>query len=156
MPLGDTAIDNALPKTLAAIIEGVVENENLRDRHAVENTVQLLRALAELPADAAPDVVAAKVAEVGVPRFYQTSLLRIVVQMAISARQDTETSADLGLEISVATIDAHYAAKYSAATAAASTVEIEMVPSPAPDYLLPLLSQISAHLPAPPAQPSSP
>ncbi|MFQ6099406.1 MAG: hypothetical protein ACE5O2_16860 [Armatimonadota bacterium] len=163
MALGDAAIQNSLPGALAAIVEGVVRSEALRDRCAVDNTIRLLRALDELAgpvgdgqAVVPPEAVAQKIAEVGVPRFYQTALLRIVVQMAISARRDTETAADLGVEVSVATIDARYAARYSAATAAASTVEIEMVPSPAPDYLMPLLDRISAHLPSPPQQPEQP
>jgi len=154
--LGSEAIDGALPETLAAIINGVIEAENLRDRNAVDNTVRLLQALRELTSGATPEALAEKIAQVGVPRFYQTALLRIVVQMAISARKSNEIGVDLGIELAVATIDARYAAKYSAATAAASTVEVEMVPTDAPEYLRPVISLIQAQLPAPPAQPPQP
>ncbi|MFQ6133965.1 MAG: hypothetical protein ACE5R4_18120 [Armatimonadota bacterium] len=154
--LGSEAIDGALPETLAAIINGVIQAENLRDRSAVDNTLRLLEGLRELGGGASPEALAEKVAEVGVPRFYQTALLRVIVQMAISARKTNEMGVGLGVKVAVATIDARYAAKYSAATSAASTVEVEMVPTDAPEYLRPVIELLQAQLPPPPPQPPLP
>lgn len=154
--LGSEAIDGALPQTLAAIINGVIEAEDLRDRNAVDNTIRLLQALRDLGTGATPEELADKIAQVGVPRFYQTALLRVIVQMAISARKTNEISVELGIQVAVATIDARYAAKYTAATAAASTVELEMVPTDAPEYLRSVIDLIQAQLPPPPPQPSPP
>lgn len=154
--LGSEAIDGALPQTLAAIINGVIEAEDLRDRNAVDNTIRLLQALRDLGTGATPEELADKIAQVGVPRFYQTALLRVIVQMAISARKTNEIGVELGIQVAVATIDARYAAKYTAATAAASTVELEMVPTDAPEYLRPVIDLVQAQLPPPPPQPSPP
>jgi hypothetical protein len=148
--LGLETIDGSLPETLAAIINGVIEAETLRDRHAVENTLRLVQGLREIAEGAPPEVIAQKIAEIGLPRFYQTALLRIVVQLALSLRRSQEIGGGLGLTLAAVTIDARYAAKYENAVAAASTVEVEMVPTAPPEYLRQVLEPIQAQLPPAP------